>query len=365
MKFFKNLSYKVKLISIYITTTVVGVILVLMAIFNAYMELELLHKSENMHQIFGDHFSSLDSSVGQQSGVEEMMAIAKDMTTDKYKVAVIADDMVLQPVSLGKCNSDITRFIQSDGVSANYGYVVDENCTVNWTLIPVGNSGYHYLVLHEFSEHSLASLYHAYVNRLIIPVAFFIWLTVWGSLILGNLVNRLEKQREEVKHLALHDALTGLPNRNYFSEKVHEILNYSKRENKKFVLGLIDLNKFKEVNDGLGHNYGDELLKQVAQRIKNVLREYDVVARVGGDEFILLLPDTSAETSSTILERIYTMLVMDYSVLGETVQIGASIGVAYFPQHETDYTELLHKADSAMYLAKQTGGGVKVFHPEV
>ena len=292
-----------------------------------------------------------------------MASLAKDITSDEYKVVAMPDEAVFRTPILRECNIKITNdLLAKNSINNNYGYISDDGCTVNWALIPVGTGEYQFLVLHKFSATSLDSLYYAYQNRLIIPIAFFIWLTVWGSLILGNLVNRLEIRKEEVEHLAMHDALTGLPNRNYFSDKMQDVLSYSKRENNNFVLALIDLNKFKQVNDSYGHNFGDELLKQVAQRFKKETRDYDIVARIGGDEFVLLLPGTDDATSKAIIDRIYAALVNEYSILGKNIAIDASIGVAYFPQHETEFTNLLNKADRAMYTAKHAGGGVHVFN---
>lgn len=361
MNFFKNLPYQVKLISIYITTTVVGVILVLVAIYNASMELELRHKSENIYDVFNNRISKLALSLPQHVDIEKLNTLAKKITTDTYSVIAVPNGKVLEPVSLQDCNIQISKKrLSNDSVNNTYGVISEKSCTINWALIPIGKTDHQFLILYKFIKPNLKSLYHAYINRLIIPITFFIWLTVWGSLILGNLVKKLEIQKNEVEHLAMHDALTGLPNRNYFSDKMHDVLSFSKRENKNFVLALVDLNKFKEVNDNFGHNAGDELLKQVAQRFKNEIREYDIVARIGGDEFVLLLPNTGETTSKTILDRIYSSLIKEYSILGTDIVIDASIGVAYFPQHGTEFTDILNEADRAMYRAKHAGGGINI-----
>ena len=362
MKLFNNWPYKIKLISIYISTTIVGVVLILSAIFNASVELEARYKSENMYEIFTLKAATFGFTQNDVSDIIKLRDLANNLTAKKYQFVILPNKSNPQLIHLNKCDINLSsQYINQVSTVKQYGYETVDDCTFSWALIALPHSQHKLAVLYPFAAHSYYELYNSHSNHLIIPIIFFIWITVWGSLILGNLVNRLKNQKEKVEHMAMHDALTGLPNRNYFTAKMKEVLNHSKINNKTFVLALIDLNKFKSVNDKLGHNYGDEVLKQVAQRFKKESREHDIIARLGGDEFILLLPATSHKTSQPIIERIHSALVEDYSVLGKTIKIGASIGVSYFPQHDTEYMELLHKADLAMYVAKESGGGVKVF----
>jgi len=362
VKLLNNWPYKVKLISIYISTTIVGVVLILSAIFNASIELEARHKSENMYEIFTLQASTFDITQNGRVDINKLHLLARKLTSKTYQSFIVSKNSKPQQIHMKKCGIDISsQFINQNSAQKQYGYETVDGCTFSWALISLQQSQHKLAVLYQFSAHTYYELYNSHSNHLVIPIIFFIWITVWGSLILGNLVSRLKNQKEKVEHMAMHDALTGLPNRNYFTSKIKVLLSNSKIENKTFVLALIDLNKFKSVNDKLGHNYGDEVLKQVALRFKKESREQDIIARLGGDEFILLLPDTTLKTSQPIIERIHSAIVEDYSVLGKTIKIGASIGVSYFPEHDTEYMELLHKADLAMYVAKESGGGIKVF----
>ena len=187
-------------------------------------------------------------------------------------------------------------------------------------------------------------------------------MTVWGALVLSHLVKQILLRKEEAEYLALHDPLTGLANRNLFTEKLDEVYRYSVRHQLSFCIALIDLDRFKSINDTYGHNVGDELLKQVAARFKLMVRRYDIVARFGGDEFIILLPDSNKQQGIEIYERIYSELIQPYTLLGNSLTIGVSLGISSFPEHAQDMLELIRLADIAMYIAKENGTGIEVYN---
>ena len=168
-----------------------------------------------------------------------------------------------------------------------------------------------------------------------------------------------ERTRSEAKiaHLAHYDPLTELANRVLFRQKLEQALYHCRSRGEQFAILLIDLDKFKPVNDSLGHAAGDTLLQQVAQRLKGCTRRDDVVARLGGDEFaILLAPQDAAQDSAMILaQRIIETLCAPYDLEGAVVRIGSSIGIAVSPQHSTDGDLLLKYADLAMYKVKSSG----------
>ena len=172
----------------------------------------------------------------------------------------------------------------------------------------------------------------------------------------------LRKQAKETKHQALHDALTGLHNRSYFRERVEQAVVHGKVGGERTCLMLIDLDRFKEVNDTLGHHNGDQLLRQIGTRLKNELRESDTVARLGGDEFAVLLRDV-ADTTQIVrtAERILTCLKQPLFFMGLTLDVGASIGISLFPDHARDVDSLLQRADVAMYVAKETHSGYEFY----
>lgn len=169
-----------------------------------------------------------------------------------------------------------------------------------------------------------------------------------------NTERRLAEQN--VFFLANHDPLTGLANRARFLEKLHEALLNADRDDSGCAVVLVDLDRFKSVNDSLGHHAGDQLLKTTAQRLLKCVRETDTVARLGGDEFVVILTRIkSHEAVELIAENVLRELAMPCEADGATINSGASIGIAFYPEDGNEVSDLLQKADLAMYRAKATG----------
>ncbi len=167
---------------------------------------------------------------------------------------------------------------------------------------------------------------------------------------------RLENEKKELYAMARTDSLSGLANRNSLNEYLERLIADSKRENKEFALLFLDLDHFKTVNDSLGHNIGDELLKNIALMIDEVIRSSDFVARIGGDEFVVVLHKYSSLLELTnIIERIQQQLSKQLIIQTNPVHISSSIGIAFFPKDGDNIVSLMQHADIAMYEAKQKG----------
>ncbi len=161
---------------------------------------------------------------------------------------------------------------------------------------------------------------------------------------------------KELRYMANYDHLTGLPNRTLLLDRINHAIEYSARKGQSVALFFIDLDRFKQVNDSLGHKYGDMLLKEVTQRLINTLRVDDTIARIGGDEFVVLLESYSSNNQlSRIAQKIITAVELPMDMDGNVVSVGASIGIALFPEDSKNSDELLRNADVAMYHAKQQG----------
>ena len=159
---------------------------------------------------------------------------------------------------------------------------------------------------------------------------------------------------EEIQRLAYFDTLTGAPNRHLLRDRLGQAARQAARDKGRFVLMFLDLDRFKDVNDTLGHDIGD-LLLQVTERLRGVVRDVDTVSRIGGDEFVLLLPGAEQEAARALAARTLQALSAPFDLQGHVVAISASIGMAVFPEDGTDATELLKNADTAMYQAKAGG----------
>lgn len=177
-----------------------------------------------------------------------------------------------------------------------------------------------------------------------------------------------EKDKEFIEHLAYHDQLTGLPNRKMIELLLIQELSRSQRHKRFGALFFIDLDNFKRINDSLGHHVGDQLLQKVSERISKYIREEDSIGRLGGDEFILLLPELSddeqsaREHASDTAYKVLSLLSIPVNVDQHILNIGGSIGISLFPCDGTEPDEVMRHADSAMYLAKNNGKNTFKFY---
>ncbi|MDP9194469.1 MAG: EAL domain-containing protein [Acidobacteriota bacterium] len=177
-------------------------------------------------------------------------------------------------------------------------------------------------------------------------------------------VTAARHQVTSLRHQAMHDALTGLPNRALLFDVLEKAIDAARIGGSQLALMLMDLDRFKEVNDTFGHHFGDALLKQVAFRLQNQMRGEDIVARLGGDEFAVVLPAFADNTTTAgAARRILNTLEQQFVIEGQVLEVGASIGIALYPEHGTDARTLLRRADVAMYTAKQKQTGYS-FHRE-
>ncbi len=208
-----------------------------------------------------------------------------------------------------------------------------------------------------------------YQARFKIRVMFFLLLLMAYAGIAYVFVRKVtESSLNEAKahDKATHDALTGLPNRTLFFHDINNAVYRAKRDNDKLALLYVDLDGFKEVNDRFGHDAGDDLLKEVAQRLKGIIRDSDTIARMGGDEFTIVLNNTSdADNVSLVAHKIITALSVPFDLNQKQCSIGASIGIAFYPENAKDYETLLKQADMAMYLAKQCGKNTYRFYRDI
>jgi len=198
------------------------------------------------------------------------------------------------------------------------------------------------------------------IDLQLIPVDDAGEITHWVAFIRD--VTAVKNQFVALRHQAMHDALTGLPNRTMLFDRLDRAIEEARRARGSMALLLMDLDRFKEVNDTFGHHFGDVLLKAVSFRLTNQLTPSDMVARLGGDEFAIVLADAvDSRSVAMAARRILNTLQQPFVVDGQVLEVGASIGIALYPTHGTDARTLLRRADVAMYSAKQSQVGY-TFH---
>jgi len=196
--------------------------------------------------------------------------------------------------------------------------------------------------------------------------AFLAWQTITavrdqaGNLVqfvsVFNDITELHVKDQHIRYQAFHDALTGLPNRTLLQDRLGHAIEIARRESSTLAVMFIDLDRFKNVNDSLGHDAGDSLLVTVTSRLKDCMRRSDTIARLGGDEFVVILSDFAAASEvAEVAEKIVAQVMEPMTLKGHEVHVGASIGIALYPQDGEDVTSLMKGADTAMYRAKNAG----------
>ncbi len=177
---------------------------------------------------------------------------------------------------------------------------------------------------------------------------------VFFSSFIRDITERRESENQ-IQRLAHFDTLTGLPNRSLLQDHFKYALSLVKRNNGKLAVIFLDLDHFKDINDTLGHSVGDVLLKELARRLQSMLREEDTLSRLGGDEFILILPGTDAHGAANVSQKLLSVMAKPYQISPYELTVTGSIGVALYPEDGADLERLSQKADTAMYRAKQEG----------
>ena len=183
----------------------------------------------------------------------------------------------------------------------------------------------------------------------------------------AGLVRSLSNANRQLHHLALHDSLTRLPNRSLLEDRICQAIAGSERSGKRFALMFLDLDRFKTINDSLGHHYGDKLLQGVAERLTQCLRAEDTVARLGGDEFVVLLGELASPTvAASIAQKLLDRLARPIAVEGQEQNVSVSIGISMYPDDGAQLRDLMSNADSAMYHAKKMGrANYQFFTPQM
>jgi len=180
---------------------------------------------------------------------------------------------------------------------------------------------------------------------------------------LENVLFKKEQAEYELQHLAYHDELTGLPNKNLLVDRIKQSIKTSSRDKQQMAILFLDLDRFKNINDSLGHTIGDKLLKEVASRLYTTLRSHDTVSRNGGDEFVIVLERLKDSSQAIyVAKKVITCLTDPFEIHSHKIHIGASIGISIFPSDGETPLTLLRNADTAMYRAKQAGGNQLQFY---
>lgn len=232
-----------------------------------------------------------------------------------------------------------------------------------WAFADIPGTNYRLAILH--GEERDLSLVDALGVKLFASAFLIIWVTAWAAMVLSNVISRrLDEQNAVLLHQALHDQLTDLPNRRQLFDHLQLAIHHARRSKHTFALLLIELGNLKEINDTLGHQSGDELLKMIGPRLGMLLQEGDTIARLEGSEFAILLPGLEKDEITDIVHRIIEALEHPFIISDMELEVRASIGVALYPDHSDEPKTLFRQADVAMCLSKAHGSEFMIYSAE-
>ena len=331
------------------------IMLILLAVYNASKDLEIIHDIDSLHRFAS---AQLDSDRPDASDHQSLLTLA----APGYRVLIVRGEQVLadSQSTTGSEWSVTPAVLEKTRVNLRGGYIERDGRMLTWTRLPLKDNSTQLIILHHFVASGIDTLKQVYTKRLLVPAGFYIWLMVWMAYIIRFLTEKLSQQKKEMEYMALHDALSGLPNRYLLADRLNKLVEVSKRNRGRFALAMIDLDGFKNINDTHGHEVGDALLQEIARRLSACLRSVDTVARVGGDEFVLLLDGLDGDSSLDICVRSAAEIAKPFLIRNIEAQVSSSIGIAIFPEHGDDPETLTRKADQAMYAVKVKGGGIRL-----
>ncbi|MDH3974579.1 MAG: EAL domain-containing protein [Deltaproteobacteria bacterium] len=243
-------------------------------------------------------------------------------------------------------------------------HIDDKDYHISFASMDVKGTAYKLTLARRLPEEASHAL-GAIATRLIITGIVILWIAIWAALILSSwIARRLNEQNDTILYQALHDDLTGLPNRTFLFRNMNNSIQEIRKKRKSLVLFVLDLDRFKEINDTLGHGCGDELLIEISKRL-NIYKDFcHTIARLGGDEFAILKITENKKDTIAFAKKISSLLDELITVNAFSLHIRTSMGIAMYPVHGKDAETLIRHAEIAMYKAKESQSGWTIYDAE-
>lgn len=249
--------------------------------------------------------------------------------------------------------------------SSRQGLIHQDNHDYQWMRAAIDGTPFTLIAVRKQDSAVSNNLLQALSTRLLAIGLTVLWVAIWVALIISTVVSRkLNRQQQELVKLASHDRLTGLPNRYRARELLNKAIKQAAEKGGSVACIILDINRFKEINDALGHELGDQLLQTIAERLRNSLWQYDMVTRFGGDEFAMILKMSDENHITQVINKITDLSDDPLIINNSPLLVESTLGVATYPKDGGDADTIMRKAEVAMYSARKSGSTFDYYRPE-
>jgi len=348
-------SLRLKLILSLVTASLVVVMVFAVIAYTSAQDYARFSELEHAHKVNEQIIGKISSNSPNLEQIQSLLPV-NDGDDSFYFIVDLSNNTV---ASVHKADSQLTvanaLVTGSDAIKTNNkGVATIKGVNYFWAADPVPNTKYLILNTYHKLESSIGDFLDYIGYTLALSIVLALWVSLWAATILANLFQRLDNQKTEIEHRSRHDPLTSLPNRRTTGELIDRAISENNNETENLVLCLIDINGLKDVNDSLGHEYGDELLVNVSERLSEVLRTSDKVGRFGGDKFAIVLTHSKNTAIEELCNRLLATFDRTFHVGGHDLYIGSTLGIASYPEHAEDTQILIQKAEIALHTAKNS-----------
>ncbi len=349
-------------------STVAFVVVCLFAVLAYQISIDSKNQTEaRFLQHFLDEFESilepsLQKEITDITEIKDLDNVLQFVDENEHLILVHGEHSHSFGKDVPELNNAIDEIIQQQ---KNSGKIIVNDRYYVWGMRTIGKTDYSMILYHSTEDYAGFIENSAVWERLLITAIIIFWITVWAALILSSwMAKNLNKQNQKIIYQATHDSLTELPNRSFLYAELEKLIKSEKEKGTYLALYFMDLDGFKELNNTLGHTYGDTLLKLLAIRLSPEKIQCKLIARMGGDEFAILKIHNTKEEIQEYINLIESKLVDPISFDGIEYQIRKSIGVAIFPSHGNTPETIIQHAEVAMYKAKDTSKNHAIYTKE-
>ncbi len=359
------MSLRLKLILSFVTASF-AVVIVFSAI--SYSSAKSYSQQNELSHAHKNNVRLISMIGGQESTLEQIrQIIPHHEEEDSFYIIIDSENgNILSQQNSGENTKILNQIIRQIGIirGENRGIISIQSENYFWASDSIPNTPYILLNTSRQAEESLGKFLDYIGVALSISIFIALWFSLWAATILANLYQRLANQKSEIEHKSRHDPLTLLPNRQSIGGIIQDAMNSNDDNKENLLLCLVDIHGLKEINDSLGHECGDIILRQISERLDDSLRSSDRVGRFGGDKFAVILTHSKTSIVDEICHRLLGSLDSPFHVDDRSLFIGATLGIASYPDHADNPQSLIQKAEIALHKAKDSGKDFVIFETQ-